>query len=154
ELAAVTADLPDAVDHGRTGRSLTVPAAVVAAAVLLLAVLLGTAAILTVAGWGHMGAMMASIGTAMGCRWPQGPQTPGLANLWRLARVQHRKARAATPVLGQARRRLRPRDELLRPASVPRHPRLDLFARPRPGAGGRHRHRVEPAPLPGWGRAD
>jgi hypothetical protein len=66
QLAAVTVDLPDQPAVGRTTRrpALT-PVAITAA---LLVVLLGAALLASVAGWGHMNAMMASMGAAFDCR--------------------------------------------------------------------------------------
>ncbi len=68
DLAALTADLPAEPARRPVGRG-PVAAALVAAAVVF-AVLVAGAAIAGVAGWGHMDAMMASMGTVMGggCR--------------------------------------------------------------------------------------
>ena len=64
ELVTITADLPGEGTRPDRHRG-PVVAALVAAAVVL-AILIGGAAVAGVAGWADMSAMMASMGTAMG----------------------------------------------------------------------------------------
>jgi predicted phage tail protein len=67
DLATLTADLPSEPVRRSSGRG---PVVAVLAAAVVLAVLVGGAAVAGVAGWGNMDAMMASMGTVMGggCR--------------------------------------------------------------------------------------
>jgi len=68
ELAALTADLPDAQPHRRIDRRPTTAVLVALTALVLLVVLTGLLAATRGAGWADTGSMMATMGGMSGCR--------------------------------------------------------------------------------------